>query len=109
MSTKTVRSLRLLLNEIYLTYAMTHKLPNSLMDKVAKEVDNAEPCVVMHPSLGNDIQLRPEPEANRCVHTEHCCKLHGCKYGDDGCPVESGSKGQSYICESCYNEHHDNE
>ena len=24
------------------------------------------------------------------IHEEHCCILHGCKYGDDDCPVVSG-------------------
>jgi hypothetical protein len=38
---------------------------------------------------------------NKCVHTEHCCILHGCKYCDDDCPVEKGIKPQSYLCESC--------
>lgn len=35
------------------------------------------------------------------VHTEHCCKEHGCKYGDKGCTVANGSKPQSHPCESC--------
>lgn len=35
------------------------------------------------------------------VHTEHCCLKHGCKYGDDYCPVAGGKKKQSYPCESC--------
>jgi len=35
------------------------------------------------------------------VHTEHCCLKHGCKYGDDDCPVELGIKKQSYPCEWC--------
>lgn len=39
--------------------------------------------------------------SNKCVHTEHCCILHGCKYGDENCPVELGYKKQSYLCESC--------
>jgi len=44
----------------------------------------------------------PEPEGyERCVHTEHCCVDHGCKYGDEGCPVETGQKPQSYFCENC--------
>jgi len=38
---------------------------------------------------------------NKCVHTEHCCKTHGCKYCDDDCPVELGIKKQSYPCEGC--------
>lgn len=32
----------------------------------------------------------------KCVHTEHCCVYHGCKYGDDDCPVWLGIKPQSY-------------
>jgi hypothetical protein len=41
---------------------------------------------------------------DKCVHTEHCCLKHGCKYGDDDCPVESGAKLQSFDCEACYEE-----
>jgi len=40
------------------------------------------------------------------VHTEHCCKLCGCKYGDDTvddegyvrCSVANDSKKQTYPC-----------
>lgn len=39
--------------------------------------------------------------SDRCVHTEHCCKKHGCKYGDQDCPVFTGKKHQSYPCELC--------
>lgn len=47
-------------------------------------------------------EYHPEPEANRDVHTEHCCIAHGCKYGDDEeCTVASGKKGQSYPCITC--------
>lgn len=35
------------------------------------------------------------------VHTEHCCKEHGCKYGDKLCPVVDGTQKQSYPCEDC--------
>ena len=35
------------------------------------------------------------------VHTEHCCKVHGCKYGDDDCTVAYGEKTQSHPCEAC--------
>jgi len=30
------------------------------------------------------------------VHTEHCCAMHGCKYGDEFCSVWLGYKKQSY-------------
>ena len=35
------------------------------------------------------------------VHTEHCCKFHGCKYGEDDCPVANKKQKQSYPCEFC--------
>ena len=35
------------------------------------------------------------------VHAAHCCKWHGCKYGDDDCPVVSGEVEQEYLCEAC--------
>jgi hypothetical protein len=35
------------------------------------------------------------------VHTEHCCVIHGCKYGEEDCPVATGKQKQSYLCENC--------
>lgn len=36
------------------------------------------------------------------VHTEHCCIVHGCKYGkDDVCTVTTKTAPQSHPCESC--------
>ena len=35
------------------------------------------------------------------VHVEHCCKWHGCKYGDENCPVANGKIKQKYLCEWC--------
>ena len=34
-------------------------------------------------------------------HTSHCCRAHGCAYGDEDCPVETGAELQEYPCESC--------
>lgn len=35
-----------------------------------------------------------------CVHSEHCCEYHGCKYNEKDCPVVKGRvKGIS--CEYC--------
>lgn len=44
----------------------------------------------------------------KCVHTEHCCLTHGCKYNDDDCPVINGVKPQSFPCEICeeYKDHY---
>ena len=36
------------------------------------------------------------------VHAAHCCKWHGCKYGDPDCPVVNGEVEQEYLCEYCY-------
>lgn len=35
------------------------------------------------------------------VHRTHCCKWHGCKYGDENCPVVKGEVEQVYLCEDC--------
>lgn len=35
------------------------------------------------------------------VHSTHCCKIHGCKYGDEDCPVVNGEEVQEYPCEDC--------
>lgn len=35
------------------------------------------------------------------VHVNHCCIIHGCKYGDEDCPVERGKVKQAYLCEDC--------
>ena len=40
--------------------------------------------------------------SNKNVHTEHCCVVHGCKYGDFDCPVWLGQQKQSFACESCF-------
>jgi hypothetical protein len=48
------------------------------------------------------ILPKPEKEEATDVHTEHCCVLHGCKYGkDDECSVMLGDKSQSFPCEQC--------
>jgi hypothetical protein len=37
-----------------------------------------------------------------CVHTRHCCKEHGCKYGEeDSCPVYLQYTKQENLCELC--------
>lgn len=38
------------------------------------------------------------------THTEHCCSIHGCKYGRDDCTVVMGIKEQSYPCEDCHDD-----
>lgn len=40
------------------------------------------------------------------VHTRHCCKNHGCKYGDDDiCTVVTTNHyGMTGDCQSCFDE-----
>lgn len=52
-------------------------------------------------------RVQREQEHMRGVHGTHCCPIHGCKYGDDDCPVESNTVQPQYpknngceICES---------
>lgn len=35
------------------------------------------------------------------VHVEHCCKLHGCKYNAETCPVAHGFEIQRWPCPTC--------
>jgi hypothetical protein len=42
------------------------------------------------------------------VHRTHCCAIHGCKYGDEDCPVASGTIKQEYSCEWCNDEGFEN-
>ena len=40
------------------------------------------------------------------IHTEHCCIIHGCKYGEEetSCTVWNGLKRQSCPCDRCLDE-----
>ncbi len=38
---------------------------------------------------------------NYKTHAAHCCVIHGCKYGDDDCPVVNKKILQKYLCEEC--------
>jgi len=33
------------------------------------------------------------------IHETHCCLLHGCKYGNEDCPVVNKIIVQEYLCE----------
>jgi hypothetical protein len=35
------------------------------------------------------------------AHDTHCCIEHGCKYGQEDCPVANGVRRQQYMCETC--------
>lgn len=36
-----------------------------------------------------------------CCYGGHCCVLHGCKYGDDDCPIVLETRVQEGGCETC--------
>lgn len=36
----------------------------------------------------------------KSVHDRHCCPVHGCKYGDEDCPVVLGLE-EGLPCEFC--------
>jgi hypothetical protein len=64
-----------------------------------------------HRAAGHDVpeyaleRLRreiAEKETGKDVHTEHCCKDCGCKYGDDDCTVVTKTRVQSYDCGTAY-------
>lgn len=38
------------------------------------------------------------------VHIRHCCKVHGCKYGEEDCPVTNEIVVQHSLCERCKEE-----
>lgn len=42
--------------------------------------------------------------ANAGVHAAHCCKIHGCKYGESDCPVVLEKVEAKYSCEWCQEE-----
>lgn len=46
------------------------------------------------------------PKEDWGVHESHCCLEHGCKYGDDNCPVALGQTPQDYTCEMCDEDEH---
>lgn len=47
----------------------------------------------------NKQQEREIREIN--THAGHCCHKHGCKYGEDTCPVVLDIVSQKYGCEEC--------
>lgn len=60
-----------------------------------RQVKTLEPTQPKEPTA-------PIPEVDVVgVHASHCCKVHGCKYGDEDCPVEMGEVEQRFECDNC--------
>lgn len=41
---------------------------------------------------------------DKSVHFNHCCMLHGCKYGNEDCPVQDGPPFDQIACQDCSDE-----
>jgi hypothetical protein len=60
----------------------------------------------MNNKIKEQLDIKPEPKSSIekdkwGVHENHCCSEHGCKYGDEDCPVVLGLIKQKYPCEDC--------
>ncbi len=74
--------------------AMLQASPTSLDDAV-------EAAGTVRPGdIKAETTVKKNPD-NVGVHAAHCCELHGCKYADENCPVETGKIQQNYLCEIC--------
>lgn len=92
---------------------MLEKIDNSLV-RIRQELNEITAEVIR---LRADYKY--SKSCNKCddnslvkdIHTEHCCIMHGCKYGEEKeCTVYLGSKKQSLPCLStsvCYDLHPD--
>ena len=52
-------------------------------------------------TLDEILKEEHENKENWGVHQSHCCKDHGCKYGDPYCPVINDEVIQDHPCEMC--------
>lgn len=60
------------------------------------------PKVTEYPPLPTISSI---PKERWSVHETHCCFEHGCKYGNEDCPVAIGLIKQEYDCEFCGEEY----
>lgn len=54
------------------------------------------------------IVISTIPKDRWGTHQSHCCLKHGCKYGDEDCPVVFELIKQDYPCEFCGDEEIEN-
>lgn len=48
--------------------------------------------------MSRKVSIQGDPVG---VHATHCCKVCGCKYRSESCPVEQGTIEAVYDCEDC--------
>lgn len=75
---------------------ITVDIPSLMEYNAAMNLNTSDPS--------NQLDLFVDHTQTKCVHTEHCCIVHGCKYGDEDCPVASKTKHQSFPCFICWEE-----
>ena len=69
------------------------------LDALIRDMDDTGcPNCTQHPQDGKEKEVVVDKIG---VHRTHCCKIHGCKYGDDDCPVVLGIVKQDHPCEEC--------
>lgn len=73
---------------------------NYLISKTAKE-EMAKDILDLLRVMRSKSATTSIPQERWGVHRTHCCFEHGCKYGDEDCPVELGLIKQDYPCEMC--------
>jgi hypothetical protein len=87
--------LKMKCSEMMMEESVDHKVDRLMDDRNIKtEVKNEKGQWVQMSLL--EIQ-----EREYGVHRTHCCLIHGCKYGDEDCPVANGIIEQEYPCEEC--------
>lgn len=65
-------------------------------DWTSKDIEKSKPKYVKVAKQPTSVTSAKD------VHTEHCCSIHGCKYGEDSdCTVVRYGAPQSFPCEYC--------
>jgi len=72
---------------------------DSLIDEVMKRIEYDE--IRKFEETAASLYQTTKSREKWGVHRTHCCSKHGCKYGDDDCPVVIELIKQDYDCESC--------
>ena len=78
-------------------YIKAHQMLSGLLDYIRGHVNAAQTRLMRSHIAKGRFEGTTTPD----VHTEHCCVIHGCKYRDDNCTVETGQSVQSFPCEDC--------
>jgi hypothetical protein len=71
---------------------------NKIVDDFSKVISNLEKEILEEKRKENGSAI---PKERWGTHQTHCCKRHGCKYGQhNDCPVALGLIAQEYSCQT---------